>query len=322
LVDQAGAAAEPPEDAVDENNDEFDVTDHFTGLGLGRGQPGPQPRVDLGQLGACWDAVWWAHQPGDAEMACLFLMEVWYREIAVAYWTGADEWFMECVEDGSALTPCLWECDGWLRRCWLLEDHDLEDGLWQGAPFPAVSVASSAMYLEGRLNPLRSPLCPPHRCSACDARRVYVDNREAGVITLPPEKRRFEQRVVVTYVPEYGRWGELRYSKPRPVSILVQHHTTTMVDGSAVTTEVPCFRGYTPGVAYRQVAVDSPRTAVRADVKPCKRGPGWGSAARRRASDGGPLAVDENPPSSSHPRTTAKRHMCRARRRRRAKDNE
>jgi hypothetical protein len=211
-------------------------------------------RWDMGQVGATWDATFWAHMAGDADMACVLLMDRWLEDVTALFFSDTIE-FREDAETGRVLTPCLKECDDWLRRCWLEEDHKLTDGPWLGISFTAVQIASFAFYLEGKLNPYRCPLCPEHRCAKCDGFREYVDKREDG--TIPPD--RLGQRVVMTHKLIHSLGGGPTFSRMMPVSILTTTHSVQNNDGSTTTIATPCFPGFTPGVRPRIISVFAPR---------------------------------------------------------------
>lgn len=62
--------------------------------------------MQLGQLGASWDAIWYAHVGQDADMACVLLMESWLEELAVRYYSSDPDLLMWMGCNG-VLAPCL-----------------------------------------------------------------------------------------------------------------------------------------------------------------------------------------------------------------------
>jgi hypothetical protein len=176
---------------------------------------------------------------------------------AEAAWKRWDERSKEFCDDlkhrkESICTPCLSVCDDHLRRVWMETAHNTRKGLWDGPPFPDQIIVSSNMYLEGKLNPYRSPLCPEHRCVKCDENRAYINEREAR-----PKKNEVGRhadmcsRVVFTAVrpahtnpwkpdPRHRRW----------VCILVSRREVIQ-EGRKLVIETPVFPGYTPEVTTR-----------------------------------------------------------------------
>ncbi len=147
--------------------------------------------------------------------------------------------------------------------------HNTRKGLWDGPPFPDRIIVSSNMYLEGKLNPYRSPLCPEHRCVKCDENRAYINEREAR-----PKKNEVGRhadmcsRVVFTEVrPAHTNPWKPDPRKRRWVSILVSRREVVQ-EGRKVVIETPVFPGYTPGVAPRTIYEDEQaRTKYRTRAK-------------------------------------------------------
>ena len=196
----------------------------------------------------------------DLETACVVLMERWLEECAslfyngkfkqkrnkrggadktaVASWNRLDRRSKEFYDDlthrkESICTPCLSVCDDHLRRVWMETAHNTKKGLWDGPPFPDRIIVSSNMYLEGKLNPYRSPLCPEHRCVKCDENRAYINEREAR-----PKKNEVGRhadmcsRVVFTEVrPAHTNPWKPDPRKRRWVSILVSRREVVQEEG-------------------------------------------------------------------------------------------
>ena len=80
----------------------------------------------------------------------------------------------------SVCTPCLRECDIFLRKQWLGLNRSDSARLWTGPPFPNCNIAACASYIDGALNPLRSPFCQPQACGRCDDLREHLEDIEAG----------------------------------------------------------------------------------------------------------------------------------------------
>jgi len=135
----------------------------------------------LGQVGACWEGLWWAHMAQDLDTAALFLWENWMRTVTFLFYEPRGSRVLLAADrERSVCTPCLRECDIFLRKQWLGLNRSDSARLWTGPPFPNCNIAACASYIDGALNPLRSPFCQPQACGRCDDLREHLEDIEAG----------------------------------------------------------------------------------------------------------------------------------------------
>lgn len=192
-------------------------------------------RYDCRQVGASWDALWWAHIPQDHDTAGAVLMETWMDAVTVSYYTEREDLLDD--DSGGAITPCMWEIDDTLRRHWLRMRFTDADQLWDGPPFPNSNVMATMAYIGDALNPVRSPFCQPHACPKCDDLREYLDGVESRRLPPPP-------RVRIVQVQD-----PIDHSVARLQPVLTCLATITREDGAVETWEHPVFPGSAPGVA-------------------------------------------------------------------------